>query len=137
MIFFSEHASCRRDTFDFDQNAFIPGPARNRTKMMDCDSLLVNNIVDLIRSGAQLGAVDDYGKPGGTERFYAMMLSNHDSKGYSSQGDIIAFAYQAILSPFLPIWFLGEEWNNPYPLPAGAATVALRSTDRHRRPAET
>ena len=65
------------------------------------------------RSGAQLGAVDDYGKPGGTERFYAMMLSNHDSKGYSSQGDIIAFAYQAILSPFLPIWFLGEEWNNP------------------------
>lgn len=115
VIFFSEHASCRRDSFDFDQNAFIPGPARNRTKMMDCDSLLVNNIVDLVRSGAQLGAVDDYSKPGGTERFYAMMLSNHDSKGYSSQGDIIAFAYQAILSPFLPIWFLGEEWNNPYP----------------------
>lgn len=115
IIFISEHASSRKDAFDFDQNAFIPGPAKNRTKMMDCDSLLVNNIVDLVKSGSQLGAVDDYKKPGGTERFYSMMLSNHDSKGYSSQGDIIAFAYQALFSPFIPIWFLGEEWNNPYP----------------------
>ena len=115
VIFFSEHASSRNDTFDFDQNAFIPGPALNRTKMMDCDSLLVSNIVDLVKSGKHLGAVDGYSKQGGMERFYAMMLSNHDSKGYSSQGDIIAFAYQAILSPFIPIWFLGEEWNNAYP----------------------
>ncbi len=135
VIFFSEHASCRRDTFDFDQNAFIPGPARNRTKMMDCDSLLVNNIVDLVRSGAQLGAVDDYSKPGGTERFYAMMLSNHDSKGYSSQGGHHRLRLSGHSLPVSAHLVSRGGVEQLLPLPAGAAAVALRPEDRHRRPA--
>lgn len=36
---------------------------------------------------------------------------------YSSQGRLFYFAYGNILSPLLPNFFMGEEFNNPYPLP--------------------
>lgn len=28
-------------------------------------------------------------------------------------GDRLTLAYQAIFAPFIPIWWIGEEWNNP------------------------
>jgi hypothetical protein len=29
------------------------------------------------------------------------------------QGDLITIGWQAIFTPFIPMWYIGEEWNNP------------------------
>lgn len=118
IILFAENASEREGTFDFDQNAFI-GP--NRKPRMNGDVFLEKNIVDLVKNGEELGWIDGTGKhpekardDGGRERFYSLMLSNHDSKRYTAKGSPIVFGYAMIFAPFLPVWYLGEEWNNPY-----------------------
>lgn len=44
-------------------------------------------------------------------RFYSSQISSHDSRDYNAQGRLSAFAYGAIISPYLPGWFMGEEFN--------------------------
>ena len=48
---------------------------------------------------------------GSPEIFYTSGLSNHDSKAYFAHGRVAAFAYGMVLSPFVPRWFAGEEFN--------------------------
>lgn len=50
---------------------------------------------------------------GGTLRFYTFNLLNHDDNVPNVRGNRVKFAYQAIFSPFIPIWWVGEEWMNP------------------------
>ncbi len=45
------------------------------------------------------------------ETFYTSGLSNHDFKAYFAQGRPAAFAYGMVLSPFVPRWLAGEEFN--------------------------
>lgn len=119
IILFSENGSTREKTFDFDQNAFLQA---NKKPRMRGDVFMQKNIVDMIKSGEELGWFDGKGgfsRDGGTERFYALTLSNHDSahsddRGYTAAGDPITFGYAMLFTPFIPIWYIGEEWNNPY-----------------------
>lgn len=48
---------------------------------------------------------------GSPEIFYTSGLSNHDSKAYFAHGRVAAFAYGMVLSPFVPRWFAGEEFD--------------------------
>ena len=111
VVFIAESGSCRRGVFDFDQVAFCrdgdPGAPRTT-----CTVFLEKNIVDLIRSGDELIARDAEIAPG-EQRFYAYQLTSHDSVEFAAHGSPIAFGYQALFSPFIPLWYLGEEWNNP------------------------
>lgn len=110
VIFISEHASARYDVFDFDQVAFVKSDDKPRG---DGDIYLEKNIVDAIKSGDELIA-RDMDRPGGEMRFYSFLLSSHDSKRYMTKGSPVTFGYQMLFSPFIPIWYIGEEWNNPY-----------------------
>ena len=118
IVLFAENASEREKTFDFDQNAFI-GP--NKKPRMNGDVFLQKNIVNMVKNGEDLGWIDGTGidpksarDNSGSERFYALSLSCHDSKAYTAKGSPIAFGYAMIFAPFIPIWYIGEEWNNPY-----------------------
>lgn len=72
------------------------------------------NIVDAIRSGEQHGSIyaQDNGR-GGTARFYCLCLCCHDNLVPSVKGNRVVIGYQAIFAPYIPLWFLGEDWNNP------------------------
>ncbi|MGN0493320.1 MAG: alpha-amylase family glycosyl hydrolase [Acutalibacteraceae bacterium] len=50
----------------------------------------------------------------GAYKYYTYSLANHDFKTTAVNGNRIAVGYQAIFSPFIPVIFLGEEWNNPH-----------------------
>lgn len=50
----------------------------------------------------------------GMLRFYSSIVSCHDTRGYKANGRTSAMIYSSILSPFIPMWYIGEEWNNPY-----------------------
>lgn len=71
------------------------------------------NIVDSIKDGKNIGspASQDLGLAG-TYRYYTNAISCHDNQYYQVQGKRVAIGYQAIFSPFIPLWYLGEEWNN-------------------------
>lgn len=105
VIFISENSSERKSTFDFDQH-----PACGDEAWRDGDRLLRRNIMDIVKDGDG----DCLGPTKGRERFYAFQLSCHDCVDYAAHGNSLAFGYQAIFSPFIPIWYLGEAWNNPY-----------------------
>ena len=42
-------------------------------------------------------------------RYYIHMISSHDSMKYTVAGNKLAIGYQGIFSPFIPLWYLGEE----------------------------
>lgn len=114
VIFIAEHASARKAVYDFDQMAFVYEGGSSTNTRTPCTVFLNNNIVDVIKSGTMLGRIDknDRNPDGGDKRFYSYPLTCHDNR-ISLQSDPVFFGYQAILSPFIPIWYLGDEWNNP------------------------
>ncbi len=115
VIFISEHGSSRKNVFDFDQVAFCYKDEKNRQRVRWTNDLyLTENMVDMVKNGTELRMRDDFEHAPGRERFYTFMLSCHDSRKYVVNGSLITMGYQAIFSPFLPLWYIGEEWNNPY-----------------------
>ena len=128
VVFISEHPSERRGVFDFDQLSFMyrNNPSVTGTRF-PARVFMQKNIVDVVKSGEMMGSVDalqqnaggcDY--DGGRERYYTFPLSCHDNnarntslKDMSSHGNPIIFGYQALFSPYIPLWLLGEEWINP------------------------
>ncbi|MBQ8684022.1 MAG: hypothetical protein IJ518_05870 [Clostridia bacterium] len=72
------------------------------------------NIVDGVKEGLHLGSnfMQQTGE-GGVSRFYTFRLSCHDSTDYHANGSLVNIGYQAILSPFISLWFCGEEFDNP------------------------
>ena len=127
VVFISEHASERRGVFDFDQAALMYRGQKDVTGLSHPSRAFIkNNIVDVVKSGAMMGSVDsrlqgcgtDY--DGGRERYYTFPLSCHDNNAartpiqdMSSNGNPVIFGYQALFSPYIPLWLIGDEWINP------------------------
>ncbi len=111
IIFIAEQPTLRKGLFDFDQCGFLVQEPKRHGRQLG-DTLLDNNLVDLVKNGTELGALDSE-EILGNKRFYSYQLSCHDSKAYWVKGNVIRFGYPLFL-PFLPIWYIGEEWNNAY-----------------------
>ncbi|MBS1370762.1 MAG: hypothetical protein HPZ91_12490 [Lentisphaeria bacterium] len=117
VIFIAESGSSRKGVFDFDQVAFCKDNNRKAPRKIG-DVFLEKNIVDVIRTGDELIARDSELTPG-EQRFYTYQLTSHDSEEFVAHGSPVAFGYQALFSPFIPLWYLGEEWNNPRKVSSG------------------
>lgn len=73
------------------------------------------NIVDTVKNGTGIGTKEEQEKrTSGQRRFYSSLVSCHDSQNYVADGNLVTMGYASILSPFIPVWFIGEEWNNSY-----------------------
>ena len=73
------------------------------------------NIVDSVKNGTGIGTKAEQEKgTSGERRFYSALVSCHDSQNYVADGNLVTMGYASILSPFIPVWFIGEEWNNSY-----------------------
>jgi hypothetical protein len=81
---------------------------------MHNEYLFKANIVDAIRTGAGIGkATLQQEGEGGMFRFYTSNLLDHDDARPFVTGNRVRFGYSSILAPFIPMWWIGEEWNNP------------------------
>ncbi len=45
----------------------------------------------------------------GSARFYTHCITNHDYQHRLVRGNRLVIGYQAVLAPFLPVWFCGDE----------------------------
>lgn len=126
VLVFSEMPSEPKETFDFAQlgvNGWTELPAYDKPDVLktqkakfgglhDSSFMFRSNLVDAIRTGMGIGRPQLQQKgEGGLFRFYVASPAFHDSQAFV-EGNIVRFGYLA-LSPFIPIWYIGEEWNNP------------------------
>lgn len=71
------------------------------------------NIVDSVKSGNWIGAPEAQDiHSSGDFKYYTFQLGCHDSHNYGARGNRFIMGYQALFSPFVPLWVLGEEMNN-------------------------
>lgn len=115
---FSEHTNTRGTagayTYDFEQFGVnvLYGSEYN---MLSNNNIFLNamNIVKACKTGNCIGSYAlQQQQKGGQFQYYTFMLSCHDQQIPSAQGNRAYAGYQAILAPFIPLWFMGEEWND-------------------------
>ena len=106
---FSENTNERLEpAYDFDEHS----SAAHTWDMYDMYIEWLD-IVESTKKGYGLGTENlEIWDEAGTARFYAFNMSCHDNK-YAVNGSMVNFAYQALLSPFIPIFFMGDEFMNP------------------------
>ncbi len=75
------------------------------------------NIVDVVKSNVPFCQRD--------ETFYSSAISSHDNWGYTSQGRLVYWGYGMLFQPFIPFWFMGNEFN--------ASNQASEYDENHQR----
>lgn len=102
IVLFPEHmADVRGTAYDFEQIGVYLGQGVESNK-----AFMKYKIVSQVKNGSWLGG-------GGKFRYYTMQLSSHDAVDYASQGgSTLISGYQALLAPYIPVYYIGEEFNN-------------------------
>lgn len=122
---FSEVANSRGDTYDFEQiGVGCDEDCEYHYNYFDDYFLTKYDIVDCVKTGQGIGSqlLQSIGE-GGTMRFYTYCLASHDSHSTKIKGSRVRIGYQAIFAPFIPLWYIGEEWNNPQKMATGGTGV--------------
>ncbi len=111
LIYFAETKNNDNTVYDLSEGD-VQGPDYISVKHFE-SVFLKRNIVDSIKNGIWIGAPEaqDIHKSG-EFRYYTFQLCCHDSYEYSSRGDRLIMGYEALFSPFIPVWVMGEEFNN-------------------------
>lgn len=111
LVCFSESPNERQSAYDFSQSDII-GRRYVNTQYFE-GAFSDSDITDCVKSGQNIGSMEKQDSfDSGTYRYYSHALSCHDSYEYGAAGDKIVIGYQAIYAPFIPIWMIGEEFNN-------------------------
>lgn len=121
IIFISEDTSSRSSVFDFEQDGVFDYSVIDRGGLYQnplnfySDGYL--DIVDSVKKGEGLG---HYARGGerlkqGTSRYYTHCITNHDYQRRYIKGDRIKIGYSAVFAPFIPIWYMGDEFNASNP----------------------
>ncbi len=115
ILIIAEDGCLRKDTFDFEQDGVLNyigwsrGEQYQNPKNFYIDEF---NIVDSVKNGTIIGENSlQQRKRGGQFRFYTYCVSNHDFQYSIVNGNRLVLGYQAIMAPFIPLWYYGEEFN--------------------------
>ena len=114
IVIFSEHSNTRDGAFDFEQFGVFN---YKTTSFGDQQELKRNwltdtSIVAAVRQSKMIGDnVEEIRLGKAYYRFFTYCVSCHDFKGTAVKGDLLTLAYQALFAPFVPIWYLGEEFG--------------------------
>lgn len=116
IIVISEDYTTRNGTYDFEQDGVMSFDTHSRGDLYQqpvnffADGYL--NIVDTVKKGKGEGYPGWQGKPkAGTARYYTNCITNHDYQSRDVCGSRINIGYSAIFAPYIPIWYMGDEFN--------------------------
>ncbi len=117
IIIISEDGSDRSRTYDLEQDGVLLYSAMTRGDFYQnqanfyVDGYL--DIVDSVKNGTGIGYAGGQSDPAitGTGKYYTNCLTNHDFTARSVKGSRLKIGYSAILAPFIPLWYMGDEFN--------------------------
>ena len=126
MAFMSELGNDRVGAYDFEQ--WGVNPPDFSTTFPFRGFIEKYNIVDAIKTGSILGTDTDVANgEGGRNHYYTIQLTCHDSYNFAVRGNRVMMGYSALFTPFVPLWAMGEEFNNPFTVPG--YTIFTNPTD--------
>ena len=109
----AEESSERRGTYDCEQDGVTDWIGWSRGQQYAAPRayfLEGENLVECVKSGRLHGdAASQQAGTAGQNRFYTYCVSSHDYQLSLANGNRLAFGYQAIFAPYLPLWYLGSE----------------------------
>lgn len=122
----SEAGNDRLDTYDCEQVGVtnsIPGYFVEEPVYYFINR---SDLVDSIKLGVNIGSSTwKYKNCGCEHKYYVNTVTCHDHRYPVVRGNRLAIGYQAIFAPFIPQWYIGEEWNNPRNIKPGLGGSVL------------
>ena len=117
--------------FDFNEHSIDYWTRREGEKFFDGEINFVSgykpDMIAAVKRGYGLDTrTRQAAGEAGKLRFYSSIGSCHDSLRYTVGGRLVRIAYTSLLSPFIPMWYIGEEWNNPQTIEEGHWMYANR-----------
>ena len=117
IIIISEDGSNRKNTYDFEQDGVLWYAKRDRGGVYT-DPLVWYvdgglDIVDSVKNGTGLGSAElqNAKKRTGRAKYYTNCITNHDYQKRTVCGNRLKIGYAAITAPFIPLWYMGDEFN--------------------------
>ena len=116
----SEDTSTRKSVYDFEQDGVLDYASMDRAMLYGnpvnffTDGYL--NIVDSVKTGEGIGSYSRDGKKlkRGKSKYYTNCITNHDYQKRNVCGNRLKIGYSAILAPFIPLWYMGDEFNTSW-----------------------
>ena len=113
ILIFAEDGAERRSDYAFELDGVMPYKNWSRGQQYaDPKQFLIEglDITDAVKTGEAHGArhLQNAGT-GGRYTYYMYCVSNHDYQYSSINGRRTVIGYQAVLAPYIPLWYLGGE----------------------------
>lgn len=112
-LFISEAANDRANSFAFEQYGSVKVLDRDKPTTQEFCEVFLDGIdlVQSIKTGKNIGAeMAQLLNESGRHQYYSYQISCHDGLDYF-HAPIAAWGYEFLYSSFIPIFYIGEEWN--------------------------
>lgn len=118
IVVMSEDGSDRSGTYDLEQDGVIDYAKMDRAGYFFTNrvNFFADGLLDIVvssKTGVGLGSSALQKNPGvrGTAKYYTNCICNHDFQYRIVKGDRLNIGYAAILAPYIPLWYMGDEFN--------------------------
>ena len=117
IIIISEDGSRRNKTYDFEQDGVLWYAKRDRGGVYANPTIWFVDggldIIDAVKNGTGLGSAElqNNSKRAGKAKYYTNCITNHDYQKRIVLGNRLNIGYAAITAPFIPLWYMGDEFN--------------------------
>lgn len=113
-LFFSEHINERGYSFAFEQTGGINVVDKIEASAQFFPHVFFDyaDLVETVKTGKNLGSEATQAiEVSGQYRYYSYVLSCHDGVEYND-APLASWSYELLYSSFIPIFYIGEEWNS-------------------------
>ncbi len=116
-VIMSEDGGRRESSFDCEQDGVLLYSAMTRGQLYQNPvNFFVDGYVDIVyatQKGRGLGSAElqNDRRRMGTFRYYTNCITNHDYQARNVNGNRLKIGYAAIYAPYIPLWYMGDEFG--------------------------
>ncbi len=121
IIIICEDTGSRKGVYDFEQDGVFDYSFTDRGTVYSNPLNFFGdgyvNIVDSAKKGKAIGYKkwQSNALKRGKSKYYVNCITNHDYQKRDVCGSEINIGYSAILAPYIPLWYMGDEFNTSAP----------------------